>query len=110
MEVDEAQARMREIQRIMETATLFTLLPGTAAIVGGLLVLLGCGVSYWLLNSLDFADIVQLSMPGRVALVPDVVCHRRGQRCRERCSSRSAWLPGSGSRSIRDRPRWPCSP
>ena len=35
MEVDEAQDRMREIQRIMETATLFTLLPGTAAIVGG---------------------------------------------------------------------------
>jgi uncharacterized membrane protein len=48
MEVDEAQARMREIQRIMETATLFTLLPGLAAIVGGVLTLLGCGVSYWL--------------------------------------------------------------
>ena len=41
MEVDEARERMREIQRIMETATLFTLLPGTAAIVGGLLVLAG---------------------------------------------------------------------
>ena len=68
MEVDEAQARMREIQRIMETATLFTLLPGTAAIVGGLLVFLGCGVSYWLLNSLDFAKILELAMPGRVSL------------------------------------------
>lgn len=59
---------MREIQRIMETATLFTLLPGTAAVVGGLLVLLGCGASYWLLNSLNFAAILQLSMPGRVGL------------------------------------------
>ena len=68
MEVDEAQARMREIQRIMETATLFTLLPGTAAIVGGVLVLLGCGASYWLLHSLNFADIMQLSMSGRVTL------------------------------------------
>ena len=68
MEVDEAQARMREIQRIMETATLFTLLPGTAAVVGGLLVFLGCGASYWLLNSLNFADILQLPMSGRVAL------------------------------------------
>ena len=27
MDVDEAQARMQEIQRIMERATLFTLLP-----------------------------------------------------------------------------------
>ena len=68
MEVDEAQARMREIQRIMETATLFTLLPGTAAVVGGLLVFLGCGGSYWFLNSLDFAEIVRLSMSGRVTL------------------------------------------
>jgi hypothetical protein len=68
MDFDEAQARMREIQRIMETATLFTLLPGTAAVVGGLLVFLGCGVSYQLLNSLDFAAIQGMTTPGRVAL------------------------------------------
>ena len=43
MNGDEAQARMQEIQRIMERATLFTLLPGTPAVVGGLLVLAGCG-------------------------------------------------------------------
>ena len=36
MEVQEAQARTREVQRITQTATLFTLLPGTAAVVGGL--------------------------------------------------------------------------
>ena len=68
MEVDEARARMREIQRIMETATLFTLLPGTAAIVGGVLVFLGCGASYWLLNSLDLADIARLTVPRLVSL------------------------------------------
>ena len=68
MEVDEAQARIREIQRIMETATLFTLLPGTAAVVGGLLVFLGCGASYWALGSLDFAAILELPLPGRVGL------------------------------------------
>ena len=39
MNHDEAQARMQEIQRIMERATLFTLLPGTPAVVGGLMVL-----------------------------------------------------------------------
>ena len=68
MEVDEAQARMREIQRIMETATLFTLLPSTAAIVGGLLVFVGCGASYWILNSLNFAEILACRMSGRIAL------------------------------------------
>jgi hypothetical protein len=68
MDVDEAQARMREIQRIMETATLFTLLPGTAAVIGGVLVFLGCGVSYGLLNSPDFAEILGLTPADRVTL------------------------------------------
>ncbi len=56
MNHDEAQARMTEIQRIMERATLFTLLPGTPAIVGGLMVLAGCAVSCAMFHSLDFAD------------------------------------------------------
>jgi hypothetical protein len=60
MNHDEAQARMTEIQRIMERATLFTLLPGTPAIVGGLMVLAGCGVSCAMFHSLDFADILKL--------------------------------------------------
>ncbi len=67
MDVDEAQARMQEIQRIMERATLFTLLPGTPAVVGGLLVLAGCAVSYAMFRSLDFADILHLSFGGQVA-------------------------------------------
>jgi hypothetical protein len=62
MNSDEAQSRMQEIQRIMERATLFTLLPGTAAVLGGLLVLAGCGVSYAMFRSLDFADILHLSL------------------------------------------------
>ena len=67
MDRDEARARMEEIQRIMERATLWTLLPGTAAVVGGLLVLVGCAVSYWMFRSLDFAAIVNMSVNGQVA-------------------------------------------
>ena len=69
MDVDEAQSRMQEIQRIMERATLFTLLPGTAAVVGGLLVLAGCAVScaMFQFHSLDFADILNLSVNGQIA-------------------------------------------
>jgi hypothetical protein len=62
MNHDEAQARMQEIQRIMERATLFTLLPGMPAIVGGLMVLAGCAVSYGMFRSLDFADLIQESV------------------------------------------------
>ncbi len=67
MDANEAQARMQEIQRIMERATLFTLLPGTAAVLGGLLVWAGCAVSYAMFRSLDFADILYLSFAGQVA-------------------------------------------
>jgi hypothetical protein len=67
MDAREAQARMEEIQRIMERATLFTLLPGTAAVVGGLMVLAGCGVSYGMIRSLDFAEIINLSVPAQIA-------------------------------------------
>jgi hypothetical protein len=59
---------MQEIQRIMERATLFTLLPGTPSVVGGLIVLAGCAVSYAMIRSLDFADILHLSAAGQIAL------------------------------------------
>jgi hypothetical protein len=65
MKADEARERMQEIQRIMERTTLFTLLPGWAAIGGGLLVLVGCAVSYGMIRSLDFADILNLSINGQ---------------------------------------------
>jgi len=67
MDVDEARDRMQEIQRIMERATLFTLLPGTAAVAGGLLVLAGCAASYAMFRSLDFADILGMSLNGQIA-------------------------------------------
>ena len=67
MDREEAKARMDEIQRIMERATLFTLLPGTAAVVGGVLVLAGCGVSYAMFRSLDFADFLHLSLAAQAA-------------------------------------------
>ncbi len=51
MDIDEAETRMQEIQRIMERATLFTLLPGMPAVVGGLMVLAGCAVSYAMFRS-----------------------------------------------------------
>ncbi len=68
MDVDEAQARMREIQRIMERATLCTLLPGTAAVVGGVAVLAGCGATYALLHGLDLAAVLQLPEAVRLGL------------------------------------------
>jgi len=67
MDRDEARARMQEIQRIMERATLWTLLPGTAAVVGGLLVLAGCAASYGMFHSLDFARMLDMSVAGQIA-------------------------------------------
>jgi hypothetical protein len=70
MERDEATARIHEIQRIMERATRYTLLPGAAAVGAGLLVILGCGVSYALFRAagasatgaLDFASLMRLPL------------------------------------------------
>lgn len=53
---------MREIQRIMERATLWTILPGWSAVIGGLLVWVGCIVSYSMIRSLDFAEILSMSL------------------------------------------------
>ena len=75
MKHDEAQVRMQEIQRIMERATLWTILPGTSAIIGGLMVLGGCLVSYLMFRSvdnpsltpIDFASLLDLSLNGQIA-------------------------------------------
>jgi len=75
MDHGEAQARMQEIQRIMERATLWTILPGTSAILGGLMVLGGCLVSFLLFHSvdypsfapIDFASLLDLSLNGQIA-------------------------------------------
>jgi hypothetical protein len=92
MDVDEARSRMLEIQRIMERATLCTLLPGAASIIGGLLVLAGCAASYAMFRSLDFGDIVHLSFHmqvifcfmwfgiGALALVIEVIFMQRAAK------------------------------
>ncbi len=75
MNHDEAQVRMQEIQRIMERATLWTILPGTAAVLGGLMVLGGCLVSYLMFGSvdnqsftpIDFASLLDLSLNAQIA-------------------------------------------
>ena len=75
MDQNEAQVRMQEIQRIMERATLWTILPGTSAIIGGLMVLGGCLVSYLMFRSIDnpsfspidFASLLDLSINPQIA-------------------------------------------
>lgn len=75
MDRNEAQVRMQEIQRIMERATLWTILPGMSAIIGGLLVLGGCLVSFLMFRSantprlaqIDFASLLALSLKGQIA-------------------------------------------
>lgn len=75
MNLNEAQIRMQEIQRIMERATLWTILPGASAIIGGLMVLGGCLVSYLMFGSIDnpsftqidFASLLELSLNAQIA-------------------------------------------
>ncbi len=67
MDRDEARARIEQIQQIMERATLWTHLPGPAAVVGGLLVLVGCAVSYGMIRSLDFAAMLDVPLGWQVA-------------------------------------------
>ena len=74
MDQDEARIRMQEIQRIMERTTLWTILPGTSAIIGGLMVLGGCLVSYLMFGTIDnpnfskidFASLIDLSLNAQI--------------------------------------------
>ena len=109
MDTDEAQARMQEIQRIMERATLFTLLPGTPAIVGGLLVLAGCAVSYAMFRSLDFAEMLHLSVGRQVAFCVMWFADRRDRRAAGGDSSPRGRPPGSSSCPPTVRCGWPRS-
>jgi len=92
MDRAEAEARMREVQRIMERATLYTLLPGAAAVIGGVLVLVGCAVSVAMIRSLDFAALLNVSIEaqwlfcimwtliGAVAVAQEVLLTARAAR------------------------------
>ena len=85
---------MQEVQRIMERTTLYTLLPGPPAIIGGVLTLAGCAVSYAMIRSLDFQAVFGLSpamqwtfcvmwaVIGIAAVVQEVVWTTRAARKR----------------------------
>lgn len=67
MNRDEALERIRDVTRIVERTTLYTLLPGTAAILGGVLVLIGCAVSYAMTGSLDFQQVMFMRVKTQIA-------------------------------------------
>jgi len=66
MKREEAFERIREIQRIAERTTLYTMLPGAQAVIGGLLALAGCAASYAMLGSTDFGELLALSFGTQV--------------------------------------------
>lgn len=68
MDRSEAEARIAEVQRIMERTTLYTLLPGPPAIVGGILALAACAATAIAARSLDFADVPGLSCGAQIAI------------------------------------------
>jgi len=92
MERNEALERMDEIRRISERTTLYTVLPGVPAVVGGLLALAGCAGTWAMVRSLEFADIlarsystqigfcVMWTLLGLLAIVQDIVLTSRSAR------------------------------
>ena len=67
MNRDEALERIQEVRRIVERTTMYTLLPGVPAILGGAMVLVGCVVSTILCGSLDFQDILATPLHVQIA-------------------------------------------
>ncbi|MCU0723258.1 MAG: hypothetical protein MUC63_06540 [Planctomycetes bacterium] len=92
MEREEALARLDEIQRIAERTTLYTMLPGLPAVIGGGLALAGCAASFAMIRSLDFKALLDLpsgtqigfcvmwTLLGGVAILQDVVLTSRAAR------------------------------
>ena len=77
MNENEAVEQLATIRRIMESATQMTTLPGKAAVCGGVLALIGCGVSCWKMRSLDFAEMANLLPRGLPRAGRDVGADRR---------------------------------
>ena len=69
MDANEATRELAAIRRIMESATQITVLPGWAAIIGGGLALTGCGATYALMGSADFAVMSGLEARTRAAVI-----------------------------------------
>lgn len=94
MEREEALERLNEIQRIAERTTLYTMLPGLPAVIGGILALGGCAASFAMIRSLDFKALLHLpfstqlgfcvmwTVLGGGAIVQDVVLTSRAARRR----------------------------
>jgi len=113
MDANEAAKHLATIRRIMESATRLTVLPGRAAILGGLLALAGCGVTYWQMGSLDLAQINTLAASLRHRLIcvwaavavlgiaMDVLmtvltARKHGQRAWSRLAQMAAYTVGPG--------------
>ena len=69
MDVSEATQHLARIRKIMESATELTVLPGKAAIAGGVLALAGCGLTYHLTGSLDFGALDTIGRAVRVQVI-----------------------------------------
>lgn len=69
MEAREAAEHLAAIRRIMESATKLTVLPGKAAVIGGVLALAGCAATYAVMRSLDFATMSALTAEKRAVVI-----------------------------------------
>lgn len=69
IEAREAAEHLAAIRRIMESATKLTVLPGKAAVIGGVLALAGCAVTYLIMRSLDFAAMSALPAEKRAVVI-----------------------------------------
>ena len=65
----EAVEHLAAIRRIMESATQLTVLPGKAAIAGGVLALAACAMTQRALGSWDFSGMNALDAPMRMKLI-----------------------------------------
>lgn len=69
MEPREAEEQLNAIRRIMDSATKLTVLPGKAAIIGGLLVLAASIITWTTLHSMDFQAMAALSLERQGQLI-----------------------------------------
>jgi len=69
MDSHEAVEHLTTIRHIMESATRLTVLPGKAAIFGGILVLAAAGLTYGGIHSMDFQSMAALGQGEQAKLV-----------------------------------------
>ena len=69
MDPREAVEELTTIRRIMESASQLTVMPGAAAIAGGVLALAGCAGTYLVLGSLDLGRMAEVAAAKRLELI-----------------------------------------